>query len=282
MLSLIKGADSVELKLTIPESEPALDHRGARHRSARRPGPAGALLRHAGPDAREAGVVVRARRVAQKGDDSVVKLRPVVRLRAAPRAARVAGVHGRGRRHARRPRLLGVAEGHAAHVGPRRRGRAPRRCASCSPRTSGPSSPSTRPRASGSRTSRCWGRSSSSSSRARREGFARKMVVELWLYPDGARILELSTKCAPVGGLPGRRRGPRVPGRARHRDRRRRPDHQDAQGARVLLQAAQSEGLTPVRRGPGCPGRHTEPGPDRSRARARCRGSAACAASRRA
>jgi hypothetical protein len=29
-------------------------------------------------------------------------------------------------------------------------------------------------------------------------GFARKMVVELWLYPDGARILELSTKCAPA------------------------------------------------------------------------------------
>ena len=29
------------------------------------------------------------------------------------------------------------------------------------------------------------------------EGFGRKLVVELWLYPDGARILELSTKCAP-------------------------------------------------------------------------------------
>jgi hypothetical protein len=27
--------------------------------------------------------------------------------------------------------------------------------------------------------------------------FARKLVVEMWLYPDGARILELSTKCAP-------------------------------------------------------------------------------------
>ena len=26
---------------------------------------------------------------------------------------------------------------------------------------------------------------------------ARKMVAELWLYPDGSRILELSTKCAP-------------------------------------------------------------------------------------
>lgn len=29
------------------------------------------------------------------------------------------------------------------------------------------------------------------------EGFARKLAVELWLYPDGSRILELSTKCRP-------------------------------------------------------------------------------------
>jgi hypothetical protein len=28
-------------------------------------------------------------------------------------------------------------------------------------------------------------------------GFGRKMVAELWLYPDGARIFELSTKCLP-------------------------------------------------------------------------------------
>jgi hypothetical protein len=28
-------------------------------------------------------------------------------------------------------------------------------------------------------------------------GFDRKMVAELWLYPDNTRILELSTKCAP-------------------------------------------------------------------------------------
>ena len=27
--------------------------------------------------------------------------------------------------------------------------------------------------------------------------FARKMVAEMWLYPDGARIFELSTKCLP-------------------------------------------------------------------------------------
>ena len=29
-------------------------------------------------------------------------------------------------------------------------------------------------------------------------GYDRKMVAELWFYPDGARILELSTKCAPA------------------------------------------------------------------------------------
>jgi hypothetical protein len=29
-------------------------------------------------------------------------------------------------------------------------------------------------------------------------GFDRRMVAEMWLYPDGSRILELSTKCAPA------------------------------------------------------------------------------------
>jgi hypothetical protein len=28
--------------------------------------------------------------------------------------------------------------------------------------------------------------------------FARRMVAELWMYPGGTRILELSTKCAPA------------------------------------------------------------------------------------
>ena len=27
--------------------------------------------------------------------------------------------------------------------------------------------------------------------------FGRKLTSELWLYPDGSRILELSTKCPP-------------------------------------------------------------------------------------
>ena len=29
-------------------------------------------------------------------------------------------------------------------------------------------------------------------------GYPRRMVAEMWLYPDGSRVLELSTKCAPA------------------------------------------------------------------------------------
>jgi hypothetical protein len=33
------------------------------------------------------------------------------------------------------------------------------------------------------------------------KGYGRRLVAELWLYPDGERILELSTKCAPGDGF---------------------------------------------------------------------------------
>lgn len=33
------------------------------------------------------------------------------------------------------------------------------------------------------------------------EGFSRRLVVEMWLYPDGSRVVELSTKCLPGEGL---------------------------------------------------------------------------------
>ncbi len=29
------------------------------------------------------------------------------------------------------------------------------------------------------------------------EGYERRLVAEVWVYPDGSRILELSTKCKP-------------------------------------------------------------------------------------
>ncbi len=33
------------------------------------------------------------------------------------------------------------------------------------------------------------------------KALSHKLAVELWLYPDGSRILELSTRCAPSGLL---------------------------------------------------------------------------------
>ena len=41
-------------------------------------------------------------------------------------------------------------------------------------------------------------------------GLDRRMVAEMWLYPDNTRILELSTKCAPARGARHGRRAPRA------------------------------------------------------------------------
>src|SRR6266513_1851393 len=78
LVSLIKGVDSVELKLTVPEP--------AQLTTARALGldPLQAQIRQVfffeTPDLAldEHGLVVRARRSQKKGDDTVVKLRPVV------------------------------------------------------------------------------------------------------------------------------------------------------------------------------------------------------------
>ena len=78
LVSLIKDVDSVELKLSVPE----LDHRS----TVRALGldPLEAQIRQVfffdTPDLTldKHGIVVRARRVQKKGDDSVIKLRPVI------------------------------------------------------------------------------------------------------------------------------------------------------------------------------------------------------------
>src|SRR5262249_54260650 len=80
LVALIKNADSVELKLTVPEHEQrstaaalGLDPLDGQIRQVFFfDTPDLALDKH--------GVVVRARRAQKKGDDSVVKLRPVVPL----------------------------------------------------------------------------------------------------------------------------------------------------------------------------------------------------------
>ena len=107
LLDLIRGADSVELKLTVPGGRPALDGGGARHGPARRPDPPGVLLRHARTwRSTTRGVVVRARRVQRKGEDIVVKLRPVVPAELPAELRQSPDVRRRGRCDARRLRLL--------------------------------------------------------------------------------------------------------------------------------------------------------------------------------
>ena len=47
--------------------------------------------------------------------------------------------------------------------------------------------------------------------------FARRLVVELWLYPDGSRILELSTKATPSEAFQVAAEARSILGRTRHR-----------------------------------------------------------------
>src|SRR5262245_5187632 len=201
LVDVVKGSDSVELKLTVPEEH---------HRST---------VAHLGMDPLQAqirqvyffdtpdlalnkqGVVVRARRVQGRGDDTVVKLRPVVPDQLSDEFRRAPGM---------------VVEVDAMPGG--------WVCsASCkgSLGTTGVVSV-----ASGGRPIR---KLFSKGQRAfyeshltdhielddlailgpifvlklnfRPEGYDRKMVAEAWLYPDGSRILELSTKCAPADAL---------------------------------------------------------------------------------
>ena len=201
-LGLIDDADSVELKLTVPETN---------QRSAVRSlgmDPLEAQLRQVfffdTPDLEldKAGVVARARRVQGRGDDTVIKLRPVVphelpeSLRSSPSfgievdampggfvcsgslkaalgtgdavKAAVAGERPLRKLFTKEQRALfaerapaGVAFSDLVVLGP-----IPVMKLKLSPKTLG-----------------------------------RKLVAELWLYPDGARILELSTKCAPAEAL---------------------------------------------------------------------------------
>ena len=198
---LVKGADSIELKLTLPEQ--FIPFGGGRPgcRSAGRPDPPGVLLRHPRPRSQPG----RGGRPGSAGAGSWRRLGGQAATsgprRAAGDAAEAARVRRRGGRPAWRLRLLGVAQG----VSRERRsastvsGRA--RCARCSRRTSGRSSPNMPRRVSPSTTWTCSARSSCSSSRSSPKTFDRRIVAEMWLYPDGTRIVELSTKCLPGEGL---------------------------------------------------------------------------------
>lgn len=196
-LGLLKGSDSVELKLTVPATDQrasiealGLDPLGAQVRLVYFfDTPALALSR--------AGVVVRARRIARKGEDSVVKLRPVVpyelptRLRAEPGFrvevdAMPGGFVCSGRLRVEAP-SLGVADAATGARPLRKIFSKPQRALFAAHAPSGIALDDLT----------TLGPIFTLKLKGKPPGFRTKLVAELWLFPNGSRILELSTKCLP-------------------------------------------------------------------------------------
>ncbi len=201
MLDLMKEADSVELKLTVPEQSQRSTIR------ALELDPLDAQIRQVfffdTPDLAlyEQGVVVRARRIQGKASDSVVKLRPVVpaELPDSLRASPSFGVE-----------VDAMPGGYV-----------------CSGSLKGKLSPDavleavrgkTKLRKLYSKEQRAFFEEHAPDGielddlsvlgpifvlklNFTPEELGRRMVGELWLYPDGSRIVELSTKCKPGEGF---------------------------------------------------------------------------------
>jgi hypothetical protein len=197
LLDLIGGADSVELKLTVPES----DQRSTVE--ALGMDPVDAQIRQVfffdTPDLalNRAGVVVRTRRVQRKGDDSVVKLRPVVpielpaKLRRSPAfGVEVDAMPGGFVCSGSLKHVLAAGEVKEAVAGRRPL----RKLFSKEQRaffaTHAPEHVELDDLA-------ILGPIFVLKLKFSPAGFARKLVAEMWLYPDESRILELSTKCLP-------------------------------------------------------------------------------------
>jgi len=197
VLRLIKGADSVELKLTVPESAQRSTV------SALDMDPVDAQIRQVfffdTPDLalNGSGVVVRARRVQNKGDDSVVKLRPVVpdelppKLRRSPSFgvevdAMPTGFVCSGTMKAQLP-AGGVKDGVTG-------GRPIRKLFTKEQRAF-----FTRHAPAGVELDdlSVLGPIFVLKLKFPVSELGRKLVAEMWLYPDDSRILELSTKCLP-------------------------------------------------------------------------------------
>ena len=197
LIALTKGADSVELKLTVAVSDRS---RGA---AALGVDPLDAQIRQVyffdTPELtlNKNGVVVRARRVQGKGDDTVVKLRPVVpkdlpaELRRSPNfGVEVDAMPGGFVCSGSMKRALKTAEVRDAVLGKR----AVRKLYSKEQRALYAAHA---PEGLELDDLSILGPLSVLKLKFTPEGYGRKLVSELWLYPDNSMILELSTKCAP-------------------------------------------------------------------------------------
>jgi hypothetical protein len=196
LLANLRHADSVELKLTVAEQAQrsaiaalGLDPLGAQVRLVHFFDTPDLVLS-------QAGLIVRARRVQGKGDDTVVKLRPVVpdelpeELRRSPdfvvevdvtRVTDVCSASLKG--VARRPVREVLQAGGPLHKVFTKAQRA--FYAEHAPDGLGLDDLTT------------LGPIFVLKLKGTPAGLERKLVAELWLYPDGARILELSAKAAP-------------------------------------------------------------------------------------
>jgi hypothetical protein len=191
------GSDSVELKLTVP------DHGHRSTIEALELDPLEAQIRQVfffdTPDLRlnRAGVVTRARRIQGKAHDSVVKLRPVAPNELSDELRRrrdfTVEVDAMPTGYVCSASLKGRLD--ADQVGAAVRGELPiRRLFSKRQRAFYEAHA---PDGLGLDDLAVLGPIFVLKLKTTPEGFDRKLVAEMWLYPDGARILELSTKCAP-------------------------------------------------------------------------------------
>jgi len=197
VLGLIKGADSVELKLTVPDED--------QHSAVQALGldPLDAFLRQVvfldTPDLSlyEAGVVVRARRTQDKADDSVVKLRPVVpnELPDEIRASKRFGVEVDAMPGGFVCSGSFRGELESGHVKKAMAGERPLRKLFSKKQRAFYEEHA--PAGIGLDDLTILGPITLLKLKSYPEGIKGRLVTELWFYPDGSRILELSTKCEP-------------------------------------------------------------------------------------
>lgn len=196
LMSLLRDADSVELKLTVD----AQAQRSALTALGLDPLDAQIRMVHFfdTPDLtlEQAGVVVRARRTQGKPDDTVVKLRPVVpaelpaKLRKLPDF--VVEVDAMETGFVCSGSMKGLARRPCA---PTLAGDTPLRKLFTKEQRSFYDDHA--PAGIGLDDVRLLGPIFVLKLKGMAAGFPRKLVGEMWLYPDGSRIVELSTKCAP-------------------------------------------------------------------------------------
>jgi hypothetical protein len=198
VLALMKRADSVELKLTVPES--------ARRTTVTALGldPLEGQIRQVyffdTPDLtlNQHGLVVRARRVQGRGDDSVVKLRPVVPAEL-PKDMRMSdnlvvevdAMPGGYVCSASMKAALGTTDVKQVAAGER----AIRKLYSKEQRAFFSAHA---PEDAGLDSLSILGPITVLKLKFAPPDYGRRMVAELWFYPDGSSLLELSTKCPPA------------------------------------------------------------------------------------